>query len=254
MEKKAIILFRRIFGIVLSISIIIAGLCLISACLSIYYSGDKPYSPQSVKEAFSKISIPVFVFLALTIFSFILDFALPVLNEKVKIKKISEMNLLALSEKKSIADAPGEILTSINRQRNLRLIHTLIRTLLICIGAAVFLIYALNPANFHSSEINSSMISAMWVLTPCVIVPFGYSVFTAFFFDRSYSRETELLKKLPNSESIDKKSDKKTFVDITRIVILAVAAALLIYGLIMGGTADVLTKAVNICTECIGLG
>ncbi|MBQ8580085.1 MAG: thioredoxin [Oscillospiraceae bacterium] len=26
------------------------------------------------------------------------------------------------------------------------------------------------------------------------------------------------------------------------------------YGAAAGGTADVLTKAVNICTECVGLG
>ncbi|MBE6563056.1 MAG: thioredoxin [Ruminococcaceae bacterium] len=39
-----------------------------------------------------------------------------------------------------------------------------------------------------------------------------------------------------------------------KLAILILAAAALIYGAIAGGTADVLTKAVNICTECIGLG
>ncbi|MBO5767765.1 MAG: thioredoxin [Clostridia bacterium] len=39
-----------------------------------------------------------------------------------------------------------------------------------------------------------------------------------------------------------------------RISLLIIALFLLVYGYIIGGTADVLTKAVNICTECIGLG
>jgi len=39
-----------------------------------------------------------------------------------------------------------------------------------------------------------------------------------------------------------------------RLTLLAAGALLLLAGLLSGGTADVLTKAVNICSECIGLG
>ena len=35
---------------------------------------------------------------------------------------------------------------------------------------------------------------------------------------------------------------------------ILVALGMLLYGLFSGGAADVLTKAVNICSECIGLG
>ena len=40
----------------------------------------------------------------------------------------------------------------------------------------------------------------------------------------------------------------------TKFVILGIAVTALVVGFFMGGYADVLTKAVNICTECIGLG
>ncbi|MBQ8794562.1 MAG: thioredoxin [Clostridia bacterium] len=43
-------------------------------------------------------------------------------------------------------------------------------------------------------------------------------------------------------------------VKITRLIILGIAVITLVLGAIFGGYADVLTKAVNICTECIGLG
>ncbi len=39
-----------------------------------------------------------------------------------------------------------------------------------------------------------------------------------------------------------------------RAVILAVAAALIIAGIINGSALDVLLKAINLCTECVGLG
>ena len=43
-------------------------------------------------------------------------------------------------------------------------------------------------------------------------------------------------------------------VNITKCVILAVAVVFVLIGIFNGGVADVLSKAVKICTECIGLG
>ena len=39
-----------------------------------------------------------------------------------------------------------------------------------------------------------------------------------------------------------------------RIAVALVAIIFIVLGIINGGMADVLSKAVNICTECIGLG
>lgn len=39
-----------------------------------------------------------------------------------------------------------------------------------------------------------------------------------------------------------------------RLAVLVVGIGLFAYGFLAGGTADVMTKAVNICTECVGLG
>ena len=47
---------------------------------------------------------------------------------------------------------------------------------------------------------------------------------------------------------------KKPSSEKIRYALLIAAAALALFGFFSGGTADVLTKAVNICTECIGLG
>ena len=39
-----------------------------------------------------------------------------------------------------------------------------------------------------------------------------------------------------------------------RIAVFAAAALLIIAGILNGGALDVLVKAINICTECVGLG
>ena len=66
------------------------------------------------------------------------------------------------------------------------------------------------------------------------------------------------------STSVQKKAQKKIDTTpntttnknakITKLIILGIAVITLVLGAIFGGYADVLTKAVNICTECIGLG
>ncbi len=39
-----------------------------------------------------------------------------------------------------------------------------------------------------------------------------------------------------------------------RYMILFIAAVMIITGIICGENMDVLTKAANVCTECIGIG
>ena len=47
---------------------------------------------------------------------------------------------------------------------------------------------------------------------------------------------------------------EKKAVNIARYVIACISVVLIILGILNGGMADVLAKAVKICTECIGLG
>jgi hypothetical protein len=43
-------------------------------------------------------------------------------------------------------------------------------------------------------------------------------------------------------------------VSITQMVLIVLAVAFILMGIANGGARDVLIKAVNICTECVGLG
>ena len=236
--------------------ILISGICLIAGCLSIYYSGEQPYSRQAVAAVFSKICIPIYLCLFMTIVGFILEFLSDSEHKKAKPQPNRKFILKNLYSKKDFNLLGSEIKTSVIREQKLRKKHTVIKTVIISVSGIVFLIYALNPANFHQSEINQSMIKAMLVLTPCLAVSFAYSLFTAFLNDKSLKRETELIKQAPAAQK-----DEKIITDTTaekmhifRIILLVLGIAVLLYGFFTGGVADVLTKAVNICTECIGLG
>ncbi len=255
MTNSKTLFSRRIYNILHSVSIIVAGICLMAGCLSIYSSGYGTYTRQIVAETFSKISLPIYVCLALTIIGFLWEFISPTKSEKEK-KFMPYAHILNhLNLKKDLNGCDDETLKSIYKERKRRKIHTLIKTIIICISICVFLLYALNGNNYNT-DINTSVIKAMWVLIPCLAIPFAYSVFTAFHNEKSLKKEIELMKKAPAKETAEDKEIKNNnkVMNIVRFALLFIGVGILVYGYITGGTADVLTKAINICTECIGLG
>ena len=127
--------------------------------------------------------------------------------------------------------------------------------LAVCIGLAVlFLVYALNPDNY-STDINKSIIKAVGLLIPCFAVCFTFACVCGVLDTKSIKRELELLSNSEaKSAAAEAANDKPDHTKAIRFSILLIAIVLLVYGYVIGGTADVMTKAVNICTECIGLG
>lgn len=255
MTKNKDILARRIYNILHSISIVVAGICLMAGCLSIYSWGDGAYSRQIVGETFSKIALPVYLCLLLTVIGLIWDFITPSNAEKEK-KFMPYTHILnRLTAKKDLTGCDEETLSAVYKERKSRKLHTTIRTIIICISIVVFLGYALNGDNY-ATDINASVIKAMWVLIPCMIIPFVYSIFTAYHNEKSLKKEIELIKKAPAKEKSEEKEVPKAekAINIVRFALLFIGVGILLYGYFAGGTADVLTKAINICTECIGLG
>lgn len=248
---------HKIYSIILSIFIIVSGLCLMISCVNIYRSGDEPFSREAVAKAFSYIAIPIYICLILTIIGVILDFVFKKIEEKNKPVKSYNYILDIFYKKRELVNCDSCLINDINIQKNKRKKLIIFRILVLILCSIVFLVYSLNPNNFHQSKINESMIKAMYVLLPCLLVAFACTLYSVIQTERSLQAEIELLKKAPlKKDSADKKEDKTPAKSIIspKYIILALSIILLIYGFITGGTADVLTKAINICTECIGLG
>ena len=66
-------------------------------------------------------------------------------------------------------------------------------------------------------------------------------------------REINLLKGISGTKAPETVG-KPSRVGYVRIALYAVAMVLIVLGIHNGGMRDVLIKAINICTECIGLG
>lgn len=255
MKGTKLNIFFNILRIFLGISIIVSGLCLIYGCLCIYYSGNDPsYSPEAVRLAFNKIAIPVYICLGLLALSIVLPLFFPSDSKKIKIKVSSKGKYGLLLVNKDVSNLSVADNNTLKKEKTSRTIIKSVEFLIIAVLSALFLIYALNGSNFDSKDINSSMINAMKVLIPCTVLMLVVSIVSYLLCEQSFKRACAILTKLPKTKEEKTNAKDNRAVLIIRSVILLTALVLLIYGFATGGVADVLTKAVNICTECIGLG
>lgn len=256
MTKEATMRLHRIYNILFSIVIVIAGICLIIGVLTIYNSGDQPFSRESVAATFSTIAFPVYLTLVMAVISFIWEICSPSDKEKNPNAKDYPALLSKLYDKKDFSAGDAAVQEEIKALWKTRKLHGIIRTVVLVVCSAIFLFYALNSANFHQSEINSSMINAMKLLVPCSLVSFAYALFVSVHNEKNIQKEMELVKKLPAlaTSTDDEIVCEEKRVSPYRNAILVVSIILIVYGFLSGGTIDVLAKAINICTECIGLG
>ena len=71
---------------------------------------------------------------------------------------------------------------------------------------------------------------------------------------QSMLSEIDQAKEAPKRQPEPAKTQSTKARNITRAALYAAAVILLAAGVLNGGMRDVLVKAINICTECIGLG
>lgn len=271
-------------SILISCMLVVIGILFITSCYSIYKSGQSPFTRESISAAFAKIAVWVYITISLVIVGAVVAIALPDEEKKLKGERSPEVMLKRLADKVELSTIDTDIASQIQKERSLRRVLGYVRYALLAISAIIPLFYLLNPANFPavSGEYNAEILHGMLVylafLSPLAI----YEVVYVLVSNRSYNREIELCKEtvkvLPrvSSKVVNQCSHecdsliteqtkkfslihflKKNAEQITlgvRIALVGCAIVFIVIGSLNGGMADVLNKAIKICTECIGLG
>lgn len=258
MTNKTLAAIHRVYGILLIASILCAALCLMGACLGIYDSGSGEFTREAVAAAFSPIAAPVSLCLILVLLGFPLNWFLPRESGKVKAEKNNAVILQKLHNKTDLTACASELRRAIEAQQKKRRVHRSISLALIAVTFCIFIVYVLTDDRFLLPDITASMKQAMAVLLPCLAVAYGYSLFTHYQGEKSMAKEIELVKQAireaPSQAEPKAEVETKLNLNLLRGAIALLAVAILLFGYFTGGTADVLTKAINICTECVGLG
>lgn len=259
-SKKTV---HLIYGICLSAQAVLAGICFMAACCYIYYSGvanDAPqiYTPDIVAETFRLIAIPVYLFLALVIGGIILQLVLPLERKKVLPEKNLPLILSRLQAKTDLPLCETSLQESIRGEQNQRRLLCILSAILLSIGSVIFLVFACNGNNWGGNS-TPVMVTAMYLMIGCLSMPLAFTIYTAYFNRKSLQREIDLMKmasvQAPKAaEKAEPKAPHRFLMPGIQAAMLVAGVLLVILGACNGGTVDILSKAVAICTECVGLG
>lgn len=252
---------RFIYGIWLSVTLIVTGILLILSCVSIYKSGNRPFTVKNISEAFDKIKIVIYIALDAIAGGILLNLIFTEKRGKDKAGNNRKMTLARLEKKVDITLCDRETRDGILKEKKFRMISRIVLSV-ICVGIFVpTSVYALNFDNYSLEQYNASIIAICIWLIPCSFIVMGLCLAFSFIEKASLDRHISLLKSANASGATLSKAEEKAenkwaraLMFGSRIAIFAIALFFIIEGVTNGGASDVFIKAVNICTECIGLG
>ena len=282
MQNKAK-LVRRYFEIFLSLLTVAVGILFIVQACGIFADAgyvQGGYTRETVGTRFLYICAPFFIWIAAIIAGFVLSLVYPIAPKK----SVLSNNSLALKRLTSkIPEGSGESydanLKTVKNERLTRFITVIALTVVLIVCIIISCIYLFNIGNFRGTEPNEAMFNMFKFVGPFVLTAFVCAVIAEIITKLSIKKELNAVKgMIANGKGapartdvqnpVDKIADKvraKTAVltnkktsSIIRICVVsalgAFALTFIILGMFNGGMYAVWQKAMQICTECIGLG
>ena len=261
MSQKALKYMRIIICCALSVAVVAAGIMFATSCLGIYLSGERPFTTDSISAAFAKIDLPVYVCIGAVVIGGIAWLILPQ-DEKKPRAILDKRAAIARTEGKfELEKCSDEVIEKIgSAKKKERLLKIGTFALIIAFSIPAVIVALTNSR--YTDDYNQSVRSICLLMLPWLALMLGagvaYAYLEAWILDVRLKAAKNALAEAKASGNIKEyvKKDcgcrKKAF--ITRIIVIVITVGLLVLGITGGGMADVLSKAVNICTECIGLG
>ncbi len=266
-KAEKIRLYYSIFIGVFSVAMSIALICVAA---DIYYSGKGTgviFTREIVVKRLKTLAIPFILLIGAIACGAIF----PLYETKAK---PTPENAVRLLSKKVTADSGDEAFVEAKaRFEKMKKIRYGVwggALLITLICAIVSLCYLLKTANFKGEDFTREIFSMVRHVLPFVALSFVALIAASVTNGILAKRQMQFLKTMIKHG--DKTTDSQETQSLTRVqkllralsgdlalwvtrgVIFCVAVAFIIAGALNGGAHDVMVKAVNICTECIGLG
>ncbi len=227
-------------------------------CIDIYAAGNAPenltadgvhieqvYRADDVGARLTTLAIPAAAYAVLIAVTAIVQHRTP---EKPEASAMTADNRLRLM-KRRVAALPEAAKYEETLRRSIWIATAAV--LLLCAVMAGF--FLLNGSNFASWDLERVMGEMLVHTAPWAAVAL-LAVYVALrACDKSCLREAETLRGQPTAKPAPLQ-EKPFPASVLRADLYAAAIVFIVLGAMNGGLRDVLVKAINICTECIGLG
>lgn len=250
MTKKR---FYQIVKIAATAGILTAALCLAGGCGYLYFS-QGGYSRESVAGFFRIIGLPVYLGLSLAALGAFADAFKSRKGRRIHAARQEWLILRRLRKAANLSDCPKALRQEILQERRRQQMRRVILLIPAAMTWGMLAWHLLSGDRLSLEDINGSVLGCLGAMLPGLALWLGWTLAVVHKNSESCRREIELLSQAAPSGKSAPRAASGRYSGLLRYPLLALAIFLLIWGLYLGGAADVLTKAVNICTECIGLG
>ena len=272
-EKKSQII-RAVYGICLAVWTVVVATLFIVQIWALFRATDvEPYSVETVSARFAKIAVPFWIWIAMVIGGGLISWGFP--EEEIRPKAfVSTYKTLTRLKARLPENAEGMV--EVKKESMLRNIIWGVCAALCVAASIVALVYLLDKdyvatfaTDFYKSHAEAEKLVKIF---PFVFASLCVCAGALIYQSYSLKKELSLVKqvlaesaKRGEKPAVKEKKDgvwqkvlafcgKEKTKNIVRIVLAAGAVVLVIVGISNGGMRDVLEKAINICTQCIGLG
>lgn len=269
MSKNREETIRQIYFVVISVFIIAMGIATICVVADIYYSWQGTgaiFTQQKVAQSLQKLAIPLIILVGMIVGGVVFPLrnlvAKPDIENKLRI--VSSKRYIANDQKEY-----GNAMAKYNKLSKIKMIVWIVTLaiLVVCIVAQLY--YLLNTANFLGTDISAEMLAMTKNILPWITISLVSQIVCSIvsaIISRQQLGQLKIV--IKNSDGIiETTQDDKTkiekiknifdstlFLNIFRAIVLILSVVFVVIGITNGGARDVLVKAINICSECIGLG
>lgn len=257
-KVKKIKRVHQVYGICLSVLLILAAGCLIWGSLTIYNSAPvEPYTMESIRAQYARFALPLWAAIIGILGGILLSVLLPIPQEKLKSTDTGVFKLKRKQRNIDLDSAAEGTRSQIFRERRLRTALSAL-CLVLCAASFVPTAVALCRRDAFTVEGATDEVLAISLLLLVGCVCSGvFLLLLSLLSERSIKREADATKiALASSPRLSTAPTAHSSLPFTlvRISILLLAVIFIILGATGGSLSDVLEKAIRICTECIGLG
>ena len=277
MTQKKAQNIRRIYGICLSaLTVVVAALFIVQIWLLFRATEESPYSVETVSKRFSQIAIPFYLWMLGVVGAGVLSYVFPRVKEGPKPMIDPQVTLKRL--KGRLPENAGGMVELKRENTARKVVWGVCAALAVAVTviAVVFLLDEDYVAMFNTEFFKTHVeAEKLLLLLPLVVLSLCACAGALIYQSHSIKKELALVKKeiaesAKRGEKLVKAEEKKSIWDkikekfaflgkeksifVLRVLVAVVGLGLVVGGLCFDGAAEVLTKAINICTQCIGLG
>lgn len=251
----------QIYSLFLMFFTIIMGVLFIVEISNIYYSGLESnttiYSKEIINQHLHKLIIPIILYVLSIIGGVVLSIVYKINLDKTQPSLQTTCDVLFSNLPESAKQDPQY--EGVRCERKSRLIAKVLLIIACAIAATVCLVYLLQIDNFHKSgDLLEQAKNMIRYILPWFLITVLLFFFITVYFTFSYFKEKKYLKELIKAYrkkgiNISQEKSEKA-IRIIQYSLLIVSICFIVIGVLQGDTKEVLIKASNLCTECIGLG